>query len=61
MKQFTGYLTSRGGATFEYDSLVIITLVEEDGELKVVEYKDFTNPRKRSNFIETLLNEGQIA
>ena len=36
-------------------------LVEEDGDLKVLEYKDFTDPDKRVNFLKSGSNEGQIA
>ena len=32
----------------EYDLLAILTIVEEDGQLKVVDYKDFCDPEKRS-------------
>jgi hypothetical protein len=34
----------------EYDSLSILTLVEEGGEFKVLEFKDFADPEKRSSF-----------
>lgn len=33
----------------DYDSLAILTLVEEDGGLKVAELKDFSDPEKRGN------------
>ena len=32
----------------DYDSLAILTIVEEDGQLKIVDYKDFCDPEKRS-------------
>ena len=34
--------------TLDYDSLAILTIVEEDGQLKIVDYKDFCDPEKRS-------------
>ena len=33
----------------DYDSLIIFTLVEEGGELKIDDFKDFSDPEKRSN------------
>lgn len=33
----------------DYESLIIFTLVEEDGELKIDNFKDFSDPEKRSN------------
>ena len=39
------------GATLSYDTLIIISLVEEDGELKVLCIKDFPDPQKRSAFM----------
>lgn len=38
--------------TLEYDSLAIFTLVEEDGELKINDFKDFSNPEKRGKLHE---------
>ena len=37
-----------GGTELDYDSLAIFTLVEEDGKLKVAEFKDFSDPAKRN-------------
>ena len=37
------------GDKIEYDSLCIITVIEEDGELKVNSFKDFSDPEKRAN------------
>jgi hypothetical protein len=37
------------GVTLDYDSLVIFTIVEENGELKFAEIKDFSDPEKRGN------------
>lgn len=53
--------TPPDGAIIEYDSLSIITFVEEDGELKVLEFKDFADPEKRSCFHKTLSQKAQIA
>jgi hypothetical protein len=36
------------GTELDYDNLIILTLVEEDGELKVDDVKDFSDPEKRS-------------
>jgi hypothetical protein len=38
------------GTTCEYDTLLIFSLVEEDGETKLIEIKDFCDPEKRSAF-----------
>ena len=35
------------GNDLEYESLTILTIVEEDGELKIGDFKDFSNPEKR--------------
>ena len=35
------------GDQLGYDSLAIFTLVEEDGGIKVSEFKDFSDPEKR--------------
>ena len=34
-----------------YDTVYIITLVEEDGELKILNMKDFPNPQQRNVFM----------
>lgn len=39
------------GTTLPYDSLMIFTLIEEDGELKILSCKDFADPQKRNAFI----------
>ena len=36
------------GNKLEYDTLSIFSLVEEDGELKISELRDFCDPEKRS-------------
>ena len=36
------------GATLPYDTVAIISLVEEDGELKVLSIKNFPDPQKRN-------------
>lgn len=35
---------------FDCDSAAIFSFVDEDGELKVVEAKDFSDPEKRGAF-----------
>jgi hypothetical protein len=39
------------GDTFNYDTVLIITLIEEDGELKVLHCKDFSDPQKREAYL----------
>ena len=46
--QATAEFTTIEGTTIDYDSLVVISFVEEDGKLKVLELKDFCDPQKRS-------------
>jgi hypothetical protein len=45
--QHTITLHTNDGEKFDYDSLGIFTLVEENGELKVADLKDFSDPEKR--------------
>ena len=55
-------MTPHNAATIEYDSIAIITLVEEDGEIKILEFKDIAiDPEKRTMFYKVLGGEGQIA
>ena len=49
--------THPDGTTVEYDSVAIITLVEEDGEIKVREFKDITDAEKRTRFFKVLGKE----
>ena len=53
--------TPHEGPAFEYESLSIITLVEEDGELKILEFKDFADLEKRNNFYKALAKEKEVA
>jgi hypothetical protein len=39
------------GDTLTYDTVIIVTLVKEDGELKISHCKDFPDPHKRDAFI----------
>ena len=39
------------GETFNYDTVLIITLIKEDGELKVLHCKDFSDPQKREAYL----------
>jgi len=48
--QTTRVLYAAFGGMFTYDALTILTLVEEDGELKVLHCKDFADTQKRSVF-----------
>lgn len=52
--------TPPDGPTFDYDSVAIIPLVEEDGELKILGFYDFADPKKRNYLIERA-SKGQIA
>ena len=36
------------GTQLDYDSVAIVTLVEEDGQLKIANFKDFAVPEKRN-------------
>jgi len=38
------------GTKYEYDTVCINSLVEEDGELKILECKDFADSHKRAAF-----------
>ena len=44
--QFTYKNTGFDGTALDYDTVMIHTLVEEDGELKIVEQKDFADTEK---------------
>jgi hypothetical protein len=48
--QGTARCTLIDGTTQDYDSVLILSLVEEDGDIKILELKDFTDPQKRSAF-----------
>lgn len=48
--QVTFLFTTTEGTTIDYDSLIIFTFVDEDGEVKVLEAKDFSDPEKRKAF-----------
>ena len=52
--------TPPDGAVVEYDSVAIITLVEEDGEIKVREFKEVADAEKRARFFKVLGKEDQI-
>ena len=42
--------TTPDGNSFDYDTLLVMSFVEEDGELKVCEIKDFSDTEKRKAF-----------
>jgi hypothetical protein len=50
MTQFTIVFSTVDGNVLDCDSLTIVTIVEEDGELKILEVKDFADPEKRAKF-----------
>jgi len=39
------------GTTLNYEAVLIFTLVEEDGEVKILLCKDFADPQQRSAHI----------
>ena len=51
MAQLTAVFSSVFGATFNYDTTLIYTLVEEDGEFKILYCKDFSDPQQRNALI----------
>jgi hypothetical protein len=61
MTQWTALFTLANGTVIDYDSVGIVTLVEEDGRIKVREFKDITNPEKRDKFFKALSEDSQIA
>ena len=46
------YVTAEG-TTLDYDTVCIVSFVEEDGGLKVLGIKDFADPQKRGAFHAT--------
>jgi hypothetical protein len=50
MTQLTVVISLVDGTTYDYETVVIISLVEEDGEIKLIGVKDFSDPQKRSGF-----------
>jgi hypothetical protein len=64
MMQLKFLFTTVDGITFDYDAVSIITLVEEDGKLRMLEVKDFADPEKRSLFYAgaaKLMGKGSFA
>ena len=56
--------TTNDGAILDYDSALIVTLTEEDGELKLLAAKDFSDPVKRGKFhawVAKALAKGDLA
>lgn len=48
--QHSYLFTTADGATLEYDAVAIVSFIDEDGTLKLLDCKDFTDPGKRSAF-----------
>lgn len=46
--QLTSTWSTASGAKLDYHTLLILTFVEEDGILKVLDIKDFADSEKRS-------------
>lgn len=40
-------VTTVGGVTLNYDAAAIFTFIDEDGKLKILECKVFTDPQQR--------------
>ena len=45
--KFTAVFYTSDGHELDQDCLIIFTVVEEDGQLKISEMKDFTDPEQR--------------
>ena len=50
MTQITVLITLIDGTVYDYDSLMVLSLVEEDGKIKILECRDFSDPYKRGAF-----------
>lgn len=48
--QHTGFFTTASGTTLDCDSVFIVSFVEENGALKVLEIKAFSSYEKRMAF-----------
>lgn len=48
--QTTAVWSTVDGTAVNYDTVLIFTFIEEDGELKVVDIKDFADSEKRNAF-----------
>ena len=46
----TAIWATADGTVVNYDTVLIFTFVEEDGKLKVLDLKDFSDPEKRQAF-----------
>jgi hypothetical protein len=46
----TAVWSTLDGKAINYDTVLIFSFVEEDGELKVVDIKDFSDAEKRNAF-----------
>jgi len=55
MTQVTAVVSTTTGATLNYDSVVIFTLVEEDGKFKVLNCKEIGDADKRSAIFTGIL------
>ena len=51
MTQVTNVFHTVLGTALSYDTLIIASLVEEDGELKIIGCKVFSDPRERSAYL----------
>ena len=53
--QITAVFTTVFGATPNYDTILIYTFVEEDGEFKVLHYKHFGDSQQRNALVAEAL------
>lgn len=44
----TAVCSTADGTVINYDAVDILSFIEEDGELRVVDIKDFSDPEKRN-------------
>ena len=54
-------MTFSNGTVVDYESVTFVTLVEENGGLKVREFKDVSNPEKRANLYKVIGGDKEIA
>ena len=45
--QHSYLFTAADGTVIDYDCVLILSLANQDGELRVIEAKDFSDPEKR--------------
>lgn len=53
--QHSFLFTTAEGKTLDYDAVAFFTFVDEDGELKIIDCRDFTDPKQRGAFYDEAL------